>query len=241
MERVNDILGYKNLRIYQNSDFFSFSLDSIFLANYVSVRLRDKKIIDFCTGNGVVPFILSYRTKENIVGIDIQEKLINLANKSLRLNNLENRISFICSDVKEYSRNHLNEFDLVLCNPPYFKVHEDSSLNDSYEKMIARHEIKLTLDDVCRCASNVLKDHGNFCLVHRSERLIEIIETLRKYNLEPKRIKFLHENIKKSSFLVIIESQKCGKVGLIVEKPFIQFNDDGSKTCEYLSLLEEVR
>ena len=241
MERINDILGYESLKIYQNSEYFSFSLDSIFLANYSTVRLRDKKIIDFCTGNGVVPFVVSFRTKSKIIGIDIQEKLINLANCSLELNNLNNQISFICEDINDYSKKHLNEFDLVLCNPPYFKVEENSTFNDSYEKMIARHEVKLNLDELCECAMRVLKDHGNFSLVHRSDRLIEILETLKKYKLEPKKIKFLHETINKPSYLVLIESQKCGKVGLKVEEPFIQYNLDGSMADEYSKMLKEVR
>lgn len=240
MERIDDILGYKNLNIFQDSDFFSFSLDSVFLANYATVRLRDKKIVDFCTGNGVVPLILTKRTSSKIIGVEIQEKLVNLANKSICYNNLTDRIDIILSDVKDYVNNHYNEFDLVLCNPPYFKYDSNSSINESYEKSVARHEILITLSEICHCASKVLKDNGNFCLVHRSERLIEILSEFRKNNIEPKKIKFVHENVNKESTLVLVEGQKCGKVGLKIERPLILYNMDGSITDEYEQLQREV-
>ena len=159
MERLDDILGYKGLKIYQNSNFFSFSLDSVILANYSDIRLRDKKIVDFCTGNGVVPLILSHRTNSNIIGVEVQDKLCELANKSIEYNNLTDRIDIICSDVKDYSLKHINEFDLVLCNPPYFKVEDNSTFNDSYEKKIARHEVLINLEEICECAKKVLKDN----------------------------------------------------------------------------------
>ena len=220
MERLDDILGYSNLKIYQNSDYFAFSLDSIILANYCNIRLRDKKIVDFCTGNGVIPLILTRRTKAEIFGIEIQKNLADLAIKSVSYNGLENQIRIINEDVKDFSKKNISKFDLVLCNPPYFKLNEKSSLNESYEKKIARHEIMIDIEGVCDCAKKVLKDNGNLCLVHRSERLMEIIEILRKNNFEPKRIKFVHETIEKESTLVLIEAQKLGKVGLKIDKPF---------------------
>ena len=240
MERLDDVLGYKNLKIYQNSNYFSFSLDSIILANYSTIRLRDKKIVDFCTGNGVIPLILSKRTNTSIVGVEVQEKLVDLANTSIKYNNLEDRIEIVCEDVKDYASKHLNEFDLVLCNPPYFKVEDKSTFNDSYEKMIARHEVLINLDEICACVKKVLKDNGNFCIVHRSDRLMDILECFRKHNIEPKKIKFVYENISKESTLVLVEGQKCGKVGLIVDKPLIQYELDGTITEEYKRLQEVV-
>lgn len=240
MERLDDVLGYKNLKIYQDDSCFSFSLDSIILANYSTIRKRDKNILDFCTGNGVVPLILSKRCNKRIVGVEIQEKLANLANKSVEYNSISSQIEIVCEDIKEYSKKHLNEFDLVLCNPPYFKVEEKSSFNDSYEKMIARHEVCINLDDVCSCAKKVLKDNGNICLVHRSDRLMDILEKFREAGLEPKKIKFIHETILKESTLVLVEGQKCGKVGLKIDKPLIQYELDGTMTEEYKKLQEEV-
>lgn len=240
MERLDDVLGY-SLKIYQNSTYFSFSLDSIILANYANIRLRDKNIVDFCTGNGVIPLIISNRTKNNIVGVEIQEKLAELATKSVDYNKLGDRITIVNEDVKEFSHKHLNEFDLVLCNPPYFKIEDKSSFNDSYEKKIARHEVLFNLEDLCICSKKVLKDNGNLCIVHRTDRLMEILEIFRKHNIEPKRIRFVYEDISKESTLVLIEAQKCGSVGLKVESPIILYNLDGSMTDEYKSIQEEVR
>lgn len=240
MERLDDVLGY-DLKIYQNSSYFSFSLDSIILANYANIRLRDKNIVDFCTGNGVIPLIVSKRTKNNIVGVEIQEKLAELAEKSVEYNKLTDRVTIVNEDVNEFSSRHLNEFDLVLCNPPYFKVEDKSSFNESYEKMIARHEITFNLEGLCKCCKKVLKDNGNLYIVHRSDRLIDIIETLRKHNLEPKRIRFVYENVSKESTLVLVEAQKCGSVGLKVDSPIILYNLDGTETKEYELLQREVR
>lgn len=240
MERLDDILGYKNLKIYQNSNYFAFSLDSIILANYANIRLRDKQIVDFCTGNAVIPLILSRRTKAKIYGIEIQEKLAKLAKKSIEYNKLNDQIEIVNEDIKDFSKKNISKFDLVLCNPPYFKINEKSSLNESYEKKIARHEITINLQDVCDCAKKVLKDNGNLCFVHRSDRLMEILEVLRKNNLEPKKIKFVYENINKESTLVLIEAQKLGKVGLKVDKPLILYELDGKLTEEYDRLQKEV-
>ena len=240
MERLDDILGYKGLKIYQNSNFFSFSLDSVILANYSDIRLRDKKIVDFCTGNGVVPMILSRRTNSNIIGVEVQDKLCDLANKSIEYNGLTDRIEIICSDVKDFSREHINEFDLVLCNPPYFKVEDNSTFNDSYEKKIARHEVLINLNEICECAKKVLKDNGKFCIVHRSDRLMDVLEAFKSNKIEPKRIKFVYDNIEKESTLILVEGQKCGKVGLKVDKPLVLYNLDGSITEEYKRLQEEV-
>ena len=240
MDRLDDVLGYPSLKIFQNSDYFSFSLDSIFLANYSHIRIRDKKIVDFCTGNGIVPLILSYRTSSPLIGVEIQKKLVDLANKSVDYNKLNDRISIVHSNVLDYANSHLNEFDLVLCNPPYFKIEKNSSFNDSYEKTIARHEVLISLHDVCSCAKKVLKDNGNFCIVHRSDRLIELLSELRNNNLEPKRIKFIYETVHKPSYLVLVESQKNGKVGLKIDPPLIQYHLDGSMTDEYFLLQKEI-
>ncbi|MBQ6323303.1 MAG: tRNA1(Val) (adenine(37)-N6)-methyltransferase [Bacilli bacterium] len=241
MDRIDDVLGYKNLKIYQNSSYFSFSLDSIVLANYATIRLRDRSIVDFCTGNGVVPLILSRRTSNKIIGVELQEKIAKLAKDSVSYNNLDNQIEIFCEDIKDFSKKNSDSFDLVLCNPPYFKVTEGTQFNISYEKMVARHEVFITLSDLCACAKKILKDHGNFCLIHRSDRLMDILIELKKNNIEPKKIKFIYETIEKESFLVLIEGQKCGKTGLKIEKPLILYNKDGSITDEYKLLQEEVR
>ena len=242
MINLNDVLGYDNLKIYQNPDFFSFSLDSIILANYTNVRKKDKRIIDFCTGNAIVPLILSKRCNRDIEGIEIIDSIYDLALKSIDYNNLSDRIKIYNMDVKDFCTDldNFNKYDLVLCNPPYFKNFLDSKKNINYEKMIARHEILIDLDDICYCAKNILKNNGNFSLIHRTDRLIEIISTLKKYNLEPKIIKFIYDSVNGNSNLVLIQSQKNGKNGLKVDPPFILYNDDKTFTTEYKLLQERV-
>ena len=238
MEKLNDILGYNNLKIFQDDNFFSFSLDSIMLANFATIRLRDKNILDIGTGNAIIPLILSLRTKNNIVGVEIQNNLVNLALKSVRYNNLNNQITIINDDIKNYSKINNNKYDLVVCNPPFFK---NCYKNCNDEKAIARHEIYLNLSDLFKCAKTLLKSNGNFAIVHRTDRLMEILEEFRKNNIEPKRMQFVYENINKGSTLVLIEGQFNSKPGLIIEKPFILYNVDGSMSDEYSNLLIEVR
>ena len=158
-------------------------------------------------------------------------------------NNLENRICYYNMDVKDFcnDKDRYNTYDLVLCNPPYFKNNDLSSKNLSYEKMIARHEILIDLDTIVACANKILKEHGSLCMVHRTDRLIDVITAFKKYGIEPKRIKYIHENIDKESTLFLIEGQKAGSVGLKVDKPLILYNLDGTMTDEYNNLQLEVR
>lgn len=239
MKVLNDILGYDNLKIYQDLDYFCFSLDSVILANFCSIRLRDKKICDMGTGNGIIPLILSKRTDKKIVGVEIQKNLYELAVESVSYNKLDDQIFLIHDDVGNLSFHE--EFDLVTCNPPYFPVHEQSYFNEQEEKMIARHEVKLNLDKMFSVASKILKNNGNFAMVHRTERIMEILSVMRKYHIEPKKIVFIHEKLDKESTLVFIEGQKCGNVGLKIEAPFIMYQEDGCMTKEYETLTKEVR
>lgn len=241
MKVLNDILGYKNLSIYQDPEFFCFSLDSVILANYSNIRLRDDNIIDLGCGNGVIPLILSKRTNKKIIGVEIQKKCFDLAIESVKYNNLDNQIELINSDIKDLDEKYNNYFDLILCNPPYFKINDKNFLNLSKEKQIARHELTLNLDKLFSVSKKILKNNGNIDIVHRPERLLEIFDTMRKYNIEPKRIKFVYENINKPSTLVLVEGQQNGKPGLKIDEPLIMYNTDGSYSDEYQSLINEVR
>ena len=243
MEVVNDILGYKNRKIFQNTDYFSFSLDSVLLANFATIRIRDKKIVDLGCGNGVIPLIMSLRTDKKILGVELQEKLFALAQKSVSFNNLDDRIQLINQNMKDFANNieNINQFDLVVCNPPYFKVNDKKNFfNESREKLIARHEVEINLEELFTCAKKILANDGNFAMVHRPERMLEILELYRKNGIEPKRIRFVYEKINKDCNLILIEGQKNGKVGLKIEKPLLLYKDDDSYSDEYGSLLVEV-
>ena len=240
MKVLNDILGYKGLKLFQDPDCFCFSLDSVVLANYCNIRVRDSKIVEFCSGNGVVSIIMSQRTKANIIGIEIQEKLYNMANESLNINNLNERITFINEDIKEYVKGKDNNVDFIVCNPPYFKYDQNNKINDSIEKQIARHEICINIDDICSCASKILKDNGKLCIVHRTDRFTDVYDSMKKYRIEPKRIKYIYNNENSNSEMFLIEGQKNAGTGLIIDKPLIIRNLDGSFTVEYKKLQEEI-
>lgn len=242
MEVLNDILGYKNRKIYQNNDYFSFSLDSIMLANFATIRFRDKKIVDLGCGNGVIPLILSLRTDKKIIGVEIQKNLAEMAKRSVEYNNLCEQINIYNMNMKDFAEgDYFESFDLITCNPPYFKVNDKNYFNDSYEKIIARHEVEINLEDLLVTARKLLKNNGNFAIVHRPERLMEILFEFRKNHIEPKRIQFVYEKISKGSTLVLIEGQKNGKEGLKIENPIIMYNEDGSMTDSYASLQVEVK
>ena len=242
MEVLNDILGYKNRKIFQDTDCFSFSLDSIMLANFATIRLKDKKIVDLGCGNGVIPLIMSLRCDKKIIGVEIQSKLADMAKRSVEYNGLTDTIEIINCNMKDYISDKTYEsFDLITCNPPYFKVNDKNYFNDNIEKVIARHEVEITLSELMIIVKKLLKNNGNFAIVHRTDRLMEILSEFRKNNIEPKRVRFVHEKSNKESTLVLIEGQKNGKVGLKVENPFILYNEDGSETEEYKKLLVEVK
>ena len=241
MEVLNDIVGYKNRKIYQDDKYFSFSLDSLILANFVNINLSDKKIIDLGTGNGIIPLVLSLRTDKKIIGIEIQEQLAALANKSVRYNKLENQVEIINMNMKNYVNvSNINTVDLITCNPPYFKYDENKKINLSKEKAVARHEMEIVLEDVIFISNKLLKNGGRLALVHRTDRFYEVLSLYKKYNVEPKKIRFIHDNDSKEASLFFIEGIKNGNSGLIVDKPFILYKKDNSKTEEYEKLLLEV-
>ena len=241
METLDNVLGY-NLKIYQRRDWFSFSLDSVLLANFLNVRLSTKKILDLGTGNGIIPLILSLRTKAKIYGVDIQEDLIALAKKSVVYNNLSDQIELSCLDMIELinDKKVYNTYDIVVCNPPYFNNFELTKKNDNIHKTIARHEVKVKLSDVVLVANHLLKEGGIFAVINRTDRLVEIIDLFKKNNIEPKKIKFVYKNIHSNSNMVYIEGIKNGKPGLKIQSPFIVYNLDGLPTDDYNSLCKEV-
>lgn len=201
------------------------------------VLKNNMKIIDFCTGNAPIPMILSTLTDSNIIGVELQKEIYNLAVQSVKINNLEDRITLLNMNVLDiFNVYETDSFDLITCNPPYFRVNEFSNLNNNMIKSIARHEIEIKLEDICRISKKLLKNNGSLVLVHRTDRLSEIINMLLKYNLQPKRIRFLYPKEQENSNLVLIDARKNGNIGLKVLPPLICHNMDGSYTKEVLDM-----
>lgn len=236
MKVVNDLLGYDNLKIVQNPDWFSFSLDSVLLPNFVTLNKDVKNILDLGTGNAPIPMILTTLTeKANIYGIEIQKDVFEMAQESILINNLESRIKIINDDMKKLDQYfEANFFDVIVSNPPYFKLEELSKKNEDEHKTIARHEEKITLNELIQIAKKYLKNNGVFAMVHRTDRLIEIIEEMRKNNIEPKKIQLIYPKEHTNSNMVLIEGKKNGNPGLIIKEPLIIHDENG----EYL---EEIK
>lgn len=240
MEVKNRLLNYKDMYIYQNDEWFTFSIDSVLLANFTKINLRDKNIMDFCTGNAPVPMFLSYKTKNKIIGVELQKEVYDLAVKSINCNNLSDRIKIINYDIKNISDLYESDsFDIITCNPPYFETKNIELQNDNKIKNIARHEVAISLEDIIKNASYLLKNGKKFVMVHRPDRLIEIFDLFKKYNLEPKRIRFCYPKVGKDANTLLIEGVKNGNKGMIIESPLFVHNDDGSYTDEIRRCFEE--
>lgn len=233
METTNYLLGYKNLKIIQDNEMFNFSLDSVLLPNFITINDSTKNILDIGTGNAPIPLILSQKTKAHITGIEIQKEVSNIAKKTIKLNNLENKINIINDDIKEYYKKATPEYyDIITCNPPYFEVKKTSKFNKNDYKTIARHEVTLKLEDILKIARKLLKNGGTLGLVHRPERLIDILTTMRNYNIEPKKIRLIYPRKNKESNILLIEGKKNGKKGLKILPPLYSHNQDGTYTEE---------
>lgn len=233
MKVRNRLLNFGDNIIYQDNDYFLFSLDSMLLANFVSIRLTDKKIIDLCSGNAPVPMLMSFRTKARIFGVELQKYIYDMGMDSIIENNMDKQITFINEDVNNLSNIFDSEsFDIVTCNPPYFKYKKDGLVNINEGKAIARHEVSLKLEDVITKASYLLKNNGTFALVHRPERLIEIINLMQKYNIEPKKLRMVYPKEGKDANIILIEGVKNGKSGLKIEKPLVVYDQNNNYVDE---------
>ncbi len=238
MEVLNDLVGFKNRKIYQDTNMFSFSLDSVLLANYVKLD-KDCKILDIGTGNAPIPLILSTKTNSKITAVEIQKEVFELALKSVKYNLLEKQIEVINGNICELYKDMSNEsYDIITCNPPFFKVTNNVKLSDSSYKQIARHELFLDLEKIGMICKKLLKNNGSLYLVHRPERLSEIIITLKKYGLEIKRIKFVYPKLNEQANIVLLEAVKMGKPGMKIDYPVVTHNEDGSYTKEILKTFE---
>lgn len=239
METINYLLGYKDLNIYQNEQMFKFSIDSILLPNFVTINVKTKRILDIGTGNAVIPIILSTKTSSQIDGVEIQKEVYDLGVKSVKLNKLESQINLFNDDIKEFSKNLESDiYDTITSNPPYFKTADSSRFNDSDYKTIARHEVKLNLNDLMLVSRKLLKNNGNIAIVHRTERLIDIIEAMRNNNIEPKKIQFVYSKQNVDSNIILVEGVKNGKPGIKIMPPLYIYDECGNYTAQILKYFE---
>lgn len=230
-ERLDD-LQRNGYRLIQNTEIFCFGMDAVLLSTFASARPTDH-VLDLGTGNGVIPILMEAKTKAaHFTGLEIQDINVDMAKRSVVLNGLEEKVDIVHGDIKEASRIFGGaSFHVVTTNPPYMNENH-GIVNPHSAKAVARHEILCTLDDVVREASKVLKMRGKLYMVHRPQRLVEIFEIMRKYKLEPKRIKMVHSYEDKDANIVLIEAVKGGNTLLKVESPLVVYQKNGEYTQE---------
>ena len=236
-ERVDE-LGRNGYRIIQNPDRFCFGMDAVLLSEFAKVKEGDK-VLDFCTGTGIIPILMEAKTKAaHFTALEIQEDSAEMARRSVSLNHLEEKIEIITGDVKEADKMfEAASFQAVTCNPPYM-IGQHGLVNPDAPKAIARHEILCTLDDIIKQGARVLVPGGSFYMVHRPFRLVEIVTTLTKYKLEPKRMQLVYPYVNKEPNMVLIQATKGGKSRITVEKPLIVYEKPGVYTEEIYKIYE---
>ena len=243
-EILNDLLGYEGLKIIQEPGRFNFSLDSTLLAHFVKINKHSNKFIDLCTGNAPIPLMLTLRTNAQIDAVELQPDSADQAKRSVAINKLEGRINIYQKDlIGIHEQLGAGKYDVVTCNPPYFKVGLDSNLNRNDALTMARHEVTCTLDDIVKEARFLLRMGGHFAMVHRPDRLIEIVETMKKYQFEPKRLRFIYPRMNKEANGILIEGVLGGKAGgLRLEAPLVVYEGDSANyTQEILEIFNMKR
>ena len=218
--------------IYQPVDGFRFGIDAVLLSHFAVVK-KGETVLDMGTGTGIIPILLAARTQgKQFTGLEIQKASAEIAQKSVQYNDLGDRVSIVQGDIKEASAIFGNEtFQVVISNPPYM-IAQHGLRNTLDAKYIARHEVLCTFEDIAREASKVIKTSGRMYLIHRPFRLTELLMTLVKYHLEPKRIRFVHSYVDKEPLMVMIEALKGGNSGVRIDKPLIIYEKDGGYTEE---------
>lgn len=237
-ERIDD-LNINGLKLIQNTEYFMFGIDSVILSSMVKSASSSNVILDFCTGSAVIPILLTTRIKyKKIIGIELQEEMHDLAVRNVKLNDLASDIDVLNLDIKEYKK--INEYvknkvDVIVCNPPYKKV-GTGVINENNVKYIARHEDKCTLEDIFISSSKLLKTKGKLYIVHKPERLVDLISIARKYNLEAKNITIMQPKIDKKASLVFIEYVKDGGKECNINPVLIQYDETG----DYSESIKEI-
>ena len=230
-ERIDD-LQCKGYHIIQNPERFCFGMDAVLLTGFASGAKGDN-MLDLGTGTGIIPILMEAKTNfSSLTGLEIQEESAEMARRSVLLNHLENKVQIVTGDIRE--ADHYFEpasFDVITCNPPYM-ICQHGLQNENQPKTIARHEVLCTFDDVARQTARLLKPGGHFYLVHRPFRLAEIMVTLSKYKLEPKRMRLVHPYVNKEPNMMLIEATRGGRSRMTVEKPLVVYESPGVYTQE---------
>lgn len=237
-ERIDD-LQYKGLKIIQDKTTFCFGIDSVLLSDFAKNIKNDSKVVDLGTGNGIVGLLLCKKTGlSQIIGVEIQEKVAEMAERSIKINGLEKQFKIVKVDINDILEQNIvkkNTFDVVVMNPPYKEVGK-GKINENSSKMIARHEVKATLSDFIRVSAGLLKDKGEIYIVHKPERIVDIMQEMRENKIEPKKMKLVYPYENEAPSIVLIKGVKGGKKFFSVEKPLVIYESSG----EYTQAIKEI-
>ena len=235
-ERIDD-LEFKGLKIIQNEKGFCFGMDSVSLSDFAKNMKNNSTVLDLGTGTGIIPILLCGKTNlKKVVGIEIQQDVANMAKRSSQLNNLQDRFEVVNTNIIDLKNIYEKQsFDVIVTNPPY-KKENTGITNENEAKLISRHEITANLEDFISISKDLLKDKGEFYMVHRPERLVDILSLMRKYKIEPKILKFVSPNKNKEPNLILIKGIKNANSFLKIEKNLYVYNEDGKYTNEILKI-----
>lgn len=235
-ERIDD-LQYKNLKIIQNKNAFCFGIDAVLLSDFSKKIKDDSIVVDLCSGTGIVAILLEAKTNaKKIYSVEIQKDISEMANRSILMNKQEDKIEIINDDLKNIDKIFKKaSVDVITVNPPYKKA-GSGVINELDTKTISRHEVLCTLEDIIEKSYSILKTGGVFFMVHRAERLVDILSVMREKKLEPKRIRFVHPSIGKAPNLVLVEGVKGGKPFLKVDEPIYVYDENGEYTCTIMDI-----
>ncbi len=238
-ERIDD-LQYKGLKIIQNKDGFCFGIDSILLSDFAKNLKNNSKVLDLGTGTGIISILLCEKSKLNkIIGVEVQEEVFDMAKRSVILNSLQDKMEVINKNILELQEIYENNsFDVIVTNPPY-KKKSTGIINQNEKKLISRHETTASLEDFISVSKNLLKDKGEFYMVHRPDRLADIFYLMRKYKIEPKILKFVYPNTMKSANLILIKGIKNANPFLKMEENLYIYNESGQYTDEIKQIYNE--
>lgn len=228
-ERLDD-LHRNGYHLIQNPDWFCFGIDAVLLSSFAKVK-PGERVLDIGCGSGVIPILLAGKTKgQYFLGIELQEEYVELANRSILLNELEGLVEVLQQDLRSNSLPP-SSFDVVVSNPPYIEVGH-GLVNPLERKAFARHEFTCTLMDVFSSAARVLKTGGRFYIVHKPSRLADIVEVARQTGLEPKTLRFVHSRRQQEPCLLLLECIRGGKPFMRVLPPLVIYHGNGEYTEE---------
>lgn len=237
-ERMDYVMSGEEMKIIQSPTVFSYSLDAVLLAHFTYMPINRADVLDLCSGNGIIPLLLSKRTKGNITGLEIQERLAHMGERNIVLNQLEDRLEMIQGDLrKRHPALKQSFYDVVTCNPPYFKTPSTTEHNSNDYLTIARHEVYCNLEDVMRACKLYVKPGGKVSLVHRPERLVDIITLCKQLKLEPKRMQLVYPKAGREANTLLIEAVRDGNPGLKILPPLYIYQADGEYTAEARTLI----